>query len=147
MRDEEGVGPALLVSHTTVTREAQPVAQYAAQPGANPRVQPTKGAVAMFEVRKPPTECAVDVGDDDCEALPVRAARLLTDRVFEFHQALPPWPAVVTFEVIAEKIKPARVLQIHELRFRGMQPQAGRRRPALCERQCLLRVVCCATQD
>ncbi len=49
-------------------------------------------------------------------------------------------------EVVAQKVKAARDLQVHEMGFLGMHPQAGRGRPALHDGQRRRRVVCGATQ-
>ena len=80
-----------------------------------------KRAVTVLEVAKPARERAVDVRDDDREAVPVGAAGLRAHRVFEFQQALRARPAAVALEVVAEKVKAAGLLHIHEMRFLGMQ--------------------------
>ena len=147
MRGEEAVRPSLMVPHPTPTpRRPETLAQHGAHTPTNPRVEGLEGAVAVFEVRKPATERAVDVVDDDREAVPVRATRLLSHRSFEFRQALPTRTPIRPREVIAEKFKAARLLHIHEMGFLGMQLHARRHRPALHERQRLLRIVCRATQ-
>ena len=137
----------MMVGGTPTTDAVVTPAQNTAQTHPNPLVEAFKRAVAVLKVRKPADERAIDVRDDDREAVPAGAARLLPHRVFEFHQTLRPWPAMPAFEVVSEEVKATGALHIHEMRFLGVQLQAGRLRPAAHERQRLLSVLCCATQD
>ena len=81
--------------------------------------------MAVFEVGKPAHQRAIQVDDDDREAVPVGASRLLTHRVFELLQALLPRQPIARLEVVAEEVKAAGLLHVHELGFLGMQLQAA----------------------
>ena len=148
MRRKEATRPLLMVASKSPTTFTQSVTKDAPQSHAHPCIDGDKRRpTAMFAVRKPAAENSIEVLDDDRQAVPVRPARLLTHRVFELPQALLPRQPIAPLEVIAEEVKAPGVLQVHEVCFLGMQPQACRRRPALHERQRLLRVLCRATED
>jgi hypothetical protein len=145
---EKVTGPLLMGGSKAPASFAESTPEDAPQSHAHPLIDRTeRGLPTVLEVFKPAAEESIQVVDNDREALPVDASRFLTHRVFELLQAFLPRQLVAPLEVIAEKVKAARVLHIHEMRFLGMQPQARRLRPALHEAQRLRRLLCRATQD
>ena len=99
--------PILMVRPLPASWAAVTLAEDTAQTHPDPRVEDGKRAVAVFEILQPAPERAVDVVDDDREAVPVRAPRFLTHRVFELLATLLTHPPMVALEMIAKKIKAA----------------------------------------
>lgn len=118
---EEVDGPPTMIGRTATTLTMVTSAENAAQTHPKPAVEALKGAVAVLKVRKPADERAIDVRNNDREAIPARATRLLSHGVLEFLQALRARPPMPAFEVVPEEVKTAGVLRVHEMRFLGMQ--------------------------
>src|SRR5258705_12881400 len=110
----------------------QPFAQQAAQTHSQPLVQRCiRRVVALFEVTMAATYDRVQARDDYLQALPVIALGVPADFVLQLFQALTPWPALATLEVIPEKVKAAMFSGIDNPRLSPVQRQAGLRRPLL----------------
>ena len=92
---KESIGPAVMVAPTPTSWLPLALTQDTPQPHPHPGVQRSEGTfVTLFEIFKPAPQCAIDVFDDNLQAMTVGASRLGTNRVFELPETLLPRPTI-----------------------------------------------------
>src|SRR2546427_56811 len=108
------------------------LAEDTSQPLPQPLVEPDEGeGVTVLEIFKPAHQGPVDVRDDGLKALPVSASGFGSDGVFELLLTLPARPVIASLEMVAQKIKAARLRGVHNPCLGRMQFETGLRRPRL----------------
>lgn len=142
---KERIWPALLVTPTSPTGLARPVAEDPPQPHADPIVHGRERACAtVWEVLEPTPQRPVHRGDQIRPAGAVRPPRPATERLLELLQAFLPWPTAQTspfrgLEVIVQEVNAFRPY-LHDFGFGRVQLQTGRGAPLPNARQGLLRL-------
>ena len=123
------IRPAVMVRSPSATAAAVPFAKNTPQTHAYPAVEfRVCRAVGVFEILKPASQRAVDIGYDHGQAAAVRSSCLRPNRVLELLQTLLTRETTAFHESIAQEVKTLG-FGVHDLGFCRMQRQALTGRP------------------
>src|ERR1700733_801931 len=93
--------------------------------------------MGVLEVAEPACERAIEIGNDDLQALPSGPPRLIANRLFQLVEALLSHLTAAAFEPIAEELKSVPFLPaVGDPRLRRVQRKTIRHHPRLDQREC-----------
>ncbi len=103
---KEPVRPSIMVITPADPLPLEAPSENTPQAAPYPLIQAREGAlIAMLEVLKPSPKRAVDIGNNALQRVSIGSPRLLTNGLFQFLQALCPWPTGAPFEMISKEVK------------------------------------------